>query len=1488
MKKKIISVLTVLAIIIGTVPLGIMPVFAASSGTAVASTPAVRSSVTKSGTFTLTSAARLFIVSDADPTGSDLGTYVQTASSVLAAKNIPTSSPLTIVYGRESAAQAGDIVIRMDSSATGHRGGYVLDISAGGISITADDAEGVLYALTTLAQTCTSSGTVLKCTTVTDWPDVAERSVYLDCGRIYFAPATLKALIRTMAWNRMNVLYLDFSNNNATRFLLDDMDVTVGGMTYDITTAAPSDGYLTQSDMDDIIDEANRYGVQIIPTFNSPGHIGGIRSVNTSFFRSASASDYDSATGKVALNILDQTAYAFGQAVVKLYVDYFASKGCRSFNIAADEVTDAISGLNSSNSTFVSYVNDLNTYIKSKGMTTRMFNDGYKSISSGISRDIVILYWTTESVNAQTLIDAGHPVVNLNCHAGLYYAYCSGINSAYVWNQDVDKIYAGWNPGVTSCKVYHWSSSSYAYTPQEWVNDYKNEEKLLGAAFAIWTDFAFNRGKNGTTIFAENYKNMMQKIYTVAERSWSTSCTDSYSTWSGKLKAAPGGLTMSGSVDGTALPAAKKITQAVGYGYEIGAFAVTATRRTMTGITLSWTAPSAEKAVTYTVKKTVSGKTTVLAENTTSLSLDDNDARSDAVYTVIASMTENGVDLAQPVSVSVTSAGGGLPVFVQGSVAAVSVGGDISYVLDTDGIEEGTYVMVIYNTNNESSSNYYAVSSNVKNSAPYGLVTTKVTQYVDTSAKTVDISSLASDSYLWNITVSGGKYYITAANGNGTLSINGQNNVSLSGSNTALTLKTGSRTGAYYVNYSGTNGYRLDMYSDRSGYTPSNGQCLLSAWDTSGSQNHNNVYFYRQTGSASDLYKADNSSLLELIAFAEGIDSSLYSNWDALSVDSLIAAARAASSVSEYSVIADAEAEQKAINDAGQALYDALMKLGTEMIYYGTVTVRYVDDAGLVLRSETVMRGEEGTAYTIVPETISGYLTPSSVSGVYGRNTNEEITLVYTLSTDKTALKNELDNAVEQGDYTDESYSAYTAALEAAREVYNNSRALQSEVDSALAAVVNAKANLRVQIFYGTVTVKYVDDAGLVLRSETVMRGEEGTAYTIVPETISGYLTPSSVSGVYGRNTNEEITLVYTLSTDKTALKNELDNAVEQGDYTDESYSAYTAALEAAREVYNNSRALQSEVDSALAAVVNAKANLKSALVVVSPKSIAASSNREFYQSYTGSLALDGSSSTYAWIASAQRTGDWFRVAFDDVYTVSDVTVTSSYGNDHIRSADIQVSVNGSDWTTVGTYSGSGTKTVSFGRFVDARYVRLCLTTSSDYWWVVNEISFTFGPESEYAGQLPEMPVFRLDSDGTINSGSEYVIKSSGSDYALAVSGGTLTSVKVSPEDNAVSTDDDYAVWVITKSGSGYTIKNKGSGQYLRITASGNWFWSSEATLSLSQSASVFYAEGSGTYSFYVYSGRRYYYLGLNGTVPTATSGGYQISTEFLLYIADN
>lgn len=563
MKRKLTKRLTALLLsaltVVSALPfLGWGMRVRAAEGADIASVPAVRETIPGSGTFTLTTDSRFFIAADSDPSKTDAGLFVQTVSSEFAAKGIPSANVMPIVYGNKVQAKTGDIIIIPDSMNVDKAQGYRLTVDAKNITVEAKDAAGVLNGLHTVLQSMVRGGTALNACTVNDWPDVAERSVYLDCGRVYFQPETIKALIRTLSWNKMNVLYLDFSNNNATRFFLDEMKVTVAGTTYDITKAKPSNGSLSQADMDGIIEEANRYGVQIIPTFNSPGHIGGIKSVNSSFFAVAFASDYDSSTGKVALNILNSDAYTFGQEVVKLYVDYFASKGCKNFNIAADEVTDAISGLNSTNSTFVSYVNDLNTYISSKGMTTRMFNDGLKNVTDGISTDINILYWTTEDVNA--LINAGYSVMNMNCHAGLYYAYCQGINSAYVWNQDVDKIYAGWNPGVTSCEVLNWGSSSYAYTPKEWISDYANEEKLLGAAFAIWTDYAFVRGKDGTTIFAENYKNMMQKIYTVAERSWSTACTDSYSTWSGTLLAAPAGLTLTGSVDATALPTPSPIT----------------------------------------------------------------------------------------------------------------------------------------------------------------------------------------------------------------------------------------------------------------------------------------------------------------------------------------------------------------------------------------------------------------------------------------------------------------------------------------------------------------------------------------------------------------------------------------------------------------------------------------------------------------------------------------------------------------------------------------------------------------------------------------------------------------------------------------------------------------------------------------------------------------------------------------------------------------
>lgn len=560
MKRKLTKRLTALLLsaltVVSALPfLGWGMRVRAAEGADIASVPAVRETIPGSGTFTLTTDSRFFIAADSDPSKTDAGLFVQTVSSEFAAKGIPSANVMPIVYGNKVQAKTGDIIIIPDSMNVDKAQGYRLTVDAKNITVEAKDAAGVLNGLHTVLQSMVRGGTALNACTVNDWPDVAERSVYLDCGRVYFQPETIKALIRTLSWNKMNVLYLDFSNNNATRFFLDEMKVTVAGTTYDITKAKPSNGSLSQADMDGIIAEANKYGVQIIPTFNSPGHIGGIQSVNSSFFESAAASDYDSGTGKVALNIKDSNAYEFGQKVVKLYVDYFASKGCKSFNIAADEVTDAISGLNSTDSTFVGYVNDLNTYIKSKGMTTRMFNDGIKSVDCGIDKDITVLYWGPDN-NATAYLNSKRNLVNFSYGAGLYYAYGA---SWWVWNQSVSQLYESWTPAVTNRNTGY--SYQYYYVVTESVditNDY-----FLGANFAIWTDYAFVDGINGTDLLAKNSYDVMQKVYVVAEKSWiseSNTRSSNYSTWKATLNTAPAGLSLTGSVLADNLPTPSPIT----------------------------------------------------------------------------------------------------------------------------------------------------------------------------------------------------------------------------------------------------------------------------------------------------------------------------------------------------------------------------------------------------------------------------------------------------------------------------------------------------------------------------------------------------------------------------------------------------------------------------------------------------------------------------------------------------------------------------------------------------------------------------------------------------------------------------------------------------------------------------------------------------------------------------------------------------------------
>mgnify|MGYP000529857447 FL=1 len=280
--------------------------------------------------------------------------------------------------------------------------------------------------------------------------DDAEKSNYelsvvmLDCGRKYFSVDSIKQIIDNAAAAGFNNVMLAVGNDGM-RFLLDDMSLTVNGTTYSSEEVAAAihtgnEAYynfttdeLTESEMDEIIAYAKTKGLGIIPVINTPGHMDAI--LDAAEALTGKTCSYNGSARTI--DVTNSTAVAFTQAFVQKYVDYFASKGCKYFNMGADEYandmfTGGSMGFGNLQSTgkysyYVEYVNAVAALIKNAGMTPMAFNDGiyfnYVTSSGTFDTDIVICYWSNgwggyTPMPAETLASKGFKMVNTH---GDYY-----------------------------------------------------------------------------------------------------------------------------------------------------------------------------------------------------------------------------------------------------------------------------------------------------------------------------------------------------------------------------------------------------------------------------------------------------------------------------------------------------------------------------------------------------------------------------------------------------------------------------------------------------------------------------------------------------------------------------------------------------------------------------------------------------------------------------------------------------------------------------------------------------------------------------------------------------------------------------------------------------------------------------------------------------------------------------------------------------------
>lgn len=305
----------------------------------------------------------------------------------------------------------------------------------------------------------------------------SRRIFMLDMARKYYSKATIFKFIDALSFAQFNFLQLHFSENEGFRIECETAPEIV------------SAEFLTKAEIKEIIQYAQVAGIEIIPDFDSPGHLKQILKDRPEWQLVKKTAEGTFEKNPTALDISNPEAVAFIVSIYQEFAELFTSS--RYFHIGADEFVDfdemeaypeiqayakdvygeSAEGIDA----FVGYVNHIIEKINQFGFIPQVWNDGFFRLNRAevvkLSQAVEITYWTKWNKNmapVETFIEKGYTVTNFNDN---YFYYVLGENAGYTYPK-YDKVLTNWTPTM-------W--------PQEQVVEV-DPVQLPGVAIAVWND----------------------------------------------------------------------------------------------------------------------------------------------------------------------------------------------------------------------------------------------------------------------------------------------------------------------------------------------------------------------------------------------------------------------------------------------------------------------------------------------------------------------------------------------------------------------------------------------------------------------------------------------------------------------------------------------------------------------------------------------------------------------------------------------------------------------------------------------------------------------------------------------------------------------------------------------------------------------------------------------------------------------------------------
>lgn len=494
----------------------------------VAATTPILQSYTKDAsdkTWVMTKDSKFVIVAnEANLKNERLAEIVKLVNSEFMAKQIVSSDAQAMLYNQDGTPTDITIDIKPVSEITDKttsKEAYKITIDDTGIHLTGASETAVLYGLRTIEQLSIANNNTLAYGEIVDYPNVAERRIHVDMARKYISKEWFIRQIREMSYFKMNAIQMHFSENLGFRIECETDPSIV------------SEQHLTKADVREILAEAKKYGVKVIPSFDSPGHVDQILRAHPEYGQK----DKYGNNYKSGLDVTNPEAIKYIYSLYDEYMELF--KGCTDFHIGGDEymefdrapfttqykeVLDNYARENiDPNATWkdviAKYINDLAEHVHEKGFTPRIWNDGiyYGENSWGQNKQMIemhkyigIDFWSQMSWNhsiakLQTFLDKGHDTI-YNVNASFFYYVLrpsmpnDGRKQHSFDNLNSDKlIFDEWTPGKFQANT---------------IAD--DNPAIKGASLAIWCDKADVCDEDTIT---EDIANEMRAL---ATKAWNT------------------------------------------------------------------------------------------------------------------------------------------------------------------------------------------------------------------------------------------------------------------------------------------------------------------------------------------------------------------------------------------------------------------------------------------------------------------------------------------------------------------------------------------------------------------------------------------------------------------------------------------------------------------------------------------------------------------------------------------------------------------------------------------------------------------------------------------------------------------------------------------------------------------------------------------------------------------------------------------------------